>query len=468
MSIHRQFKSAFADYLWHTFIPMSASIFGTDGVRGTPGEYPLDQVTIARLGAATARIVDATHPRFLVARDTRESGPWIERQLAAGVAAEHGTLISAGVIPTPAAAFLSLSEGFDAAFMISASHNPSPDNGIKVLTRDGAKASPELEGQLSEAILDTAWPTSFPSVEALETRDMTDAYVSHARRVLSDAGGVASGRIAIDCANGAMSAVAPDLFSQLGFDVIALNVEPDGQNINEACGSTHPEGLQEVVRAQGCRLGVAFDGDGDRAILVDHDGDVVDGDTMLYICAIHLKSNGALPGSAIVATVMSNLGLEVALRRAGVVVHRSPVGDRQVLEEMRRRGAALGGEQSGHIIFLDLLPTGDGLLTTLSVLKAMVDTGRELADLGKGLEVYPQVLLNVPVRAKPELETEPAITDAIKRAELSLGGDGRVVVRYSGTEPLLRVMIEGRDRTMVDDLAAAIAECARDRLGLVP
>ena len=446
---------------------MSVSIFGTDGVRGTPGEYPLDQATIARLGASTVRVVDASHAKFLVARDTRESGPWIERQLAAGVAAEHGTLISVGVMPTPAAAFLSASEGFDAAFVISASHNPFPDNGIKVLTGGGAKASPELEAQLSDAIRDTAWPPSFSPVEALETRDLTDAYVAHACRVLSGAGYLASSRIAVDCANGAMSVVAPGLLRQLGFDVIAINAEPDGRNINEKCGSTHPEGLQETVRSHGCRLGVAFDGDGDRAILVDDVGDVVDGDAMLFICATHLESNGALPGSAVVATVMSNIGLEIALRRAGIVVHRCPVGDRQVLEEMRRRGTVLGGEQSGHIIFSDLLPTGDGLLTTLSVLKVMVDTRRDLSDLRTGLEAYPQVLLNVRVRAKPALETEPNIAEAIRRAEATLGGDGRVLVRYSGTEPVLRVMIEGRDRGVVDDLAGAIAQCARDRLGSV-
>ena len=444
---------------------MSASIFGTDGVRGTPGGYPLDQATIARLGAATVRVVDATRPRFLVARDTRESGPWIERHLAAGVAAERGTLISVGVMPTPAAAFLSASEGFDAAFVISASHNPFPDNGIKVLTRDGEKASPELEAHLSDVVRATAWPPSFAPVEALEIQDMTDAYVAHARRALGGADRLGSCRIAIDCANGATSVVAPILFRQLGLDVVALNVEPDGRNINDACGSTHPAGLQEVVRAHGCRLGVAFDGDGDRAILVDDTGDIVDGDATLFICATHLASNGALPGSAMVATVMSNIGLEVALRRAGIVVHRCPVGDRQVLEEMRRRSTVLGGEQSGHIIFSDLLPTGDGLLTTLSVLRVMADTGRELSDLRMGLEVYPQVLLNVRVRAKPDLETEPEITEAIRRAEVTLGGDGRVLVRYSGTEPLLRVMIEGQDRTTVEDLAGAIAQRARDRLG---
>ena len=447
---------------------MTVSIFGTDGVRGTPGEYPLDQTTIARLGAATARLVDATNPKLLVARDTRESGLRIERHLAAGVAAEHATLVSIGVMPTPAAAFLSVSEGFDAAFVISASHNPFPDNGIKVLTGDGAKAAPELEAQLSAVVSDTSWSPSISPSPALETRDVTDAYIAHASQALRGSESFAPSRIAVDCANGAMSAVAPALFRQLGFDVITLNAEPDGRNINAGCGSTQPQGLQEVVRARGCRVGVAFDGDGDRTILVDAEGAVVDGDAMLFICATHLASQGALPGSAVVATVMSNIGLEVALREAGIVMHRCPVGDRQVLEEMRRRGTVLGGEQSGHIIFSNLLPTGDGLLTSLSVLRVMADTGRELADLRAGLHIYPQVLLNIPVRAKPNLEDEPEIIESIRRAEATLGDEGRVVVRYSGTEPLLRVMIEGRDQTMVDDLAGAIAQRARDRLGVEP
>lgn len=447
---------------------MTASIFGTDGVRGTPGEYPLDPSTISRLGAATVRIVDATDPKLLVARDTRESGPQIERHLAAGVEAEHATLVSIGVMPTPAAAFLSMSEGFDAAFVISASHNPFPDNGIKVLTGDGAKASPELEAHLSEVISETSWPPRFGPAQLLETRDVADAYIAHASQVLSGTENFVSSRIAVDCANGAMSAVAPALFRELGFDVITLNAEPDGRNINAGCGSTQPQGLQEVVRERGCRVGVAFDGDGDRAILVDGGGAVVDGDAMLFVCATHLESQAALPGSAVVATVMSNIGLEVALRDAGIVMHRCPVGDRQVLEEMRRRGAVLGGEQSGHIIFLNLLPTGDGLLTTLSVLRVMADTGRELAELRAGLHIYPQVLLNVPVRAKPDLEDEPEIIQATRRAEAILGDEGRVLVRYSGTEPLLRVMIEGRDKAMVDNLAGAIAQCARDRLGVEP
>ncbi len=444
---------------------MSVSIFGTDGVRGTPGEPPLDERTIIRLGAATARILKPVQPRLLVARDTRESGPWIERCLAAGVAAADGSLVSVGVTPTPAAAFLTASHGFDAGFVISASHNPFPDNGIKVLTKDGVKASDEFETQLSASIADGSWPSPMVPADAPEMQDMTEGYVARLRDVFSDANTWKPGRIAVDCANGSTSVVAPLVLRQLGFEVIALNVEPNGQNINDGCGSTHPERLQHVVREQKCPLGVAFDGDGDRAILVDGDGEVVDGDAVLYIYATHLASKGRLPGRAVVASVMSNMGLEVALRDAGIAMYRCPVGDRSVFEEMRRHGAVVGGEQSGHIIFSQVLPTGDGLLTALSVLNVMNETGRELADLRRGLRVFPQVLVNVPVAAKPALGTEPTIVKAIQNAEDMLGTEGRVLVRYSGTEPLLRVMIEGREEATVDTLAKMIAKEVQFRLG---
>ena len=444
---------------------MSTSIFGTDGVRGTPGEYPLDEQTITRLGAATARVLEPAHPRLLIARDTRESGRWIEKCLAAGVAAENGLVVSVGVVPTPATVFLSSSPEFDAGFVISASHNPCPDNGIKLLTGDGVKASDDLEMRLSAVVADRSWhPPVVPSAPR-ETREMLDPYVAHMCNAFSDVDAGRIGRVALDCANGATCVTAPLVFRKLGFEVVALNVEPNGRNINDRCGSTHPEGLQQVVRNQMCQLGVAFDGDGDRAILVDGNGEVVDGDAVLYICATHLASHDRLPGRAVVATVMSNIALEAALRAAGIVVHRCPVGDREVFGEMRRQGIVLGGEQSGHIIFSQVLSTGDGLLTVLSVLTVMNETGRGLADLRSRLEVFPQVLVNVPVKAKPALEAEPAIIAAIQEAEETLGTDGRVLVRYSGTEPVLRIMIEGRDEAMVGRLVSMIAQKAHVHLG---
>lgn len=442
---------------------MSASLFGTDGVRGTPGSPPLDERTIVRLGAATARLL-GDHPTLLVARDTRESGAWIEECLASGVLGAGGTVVSAGVVSTPVAAFVARSDRFDGAFVISASHNPFPDNGIKVLTREGEKLSREAEVQLASSIDDSSWDApAGPWSYATET--LTEAYEAHAVDLLGNAGSLRGSRVAVDCANGATSVIAPRVLRAAGFDVVALNDEPNGRNINAECGSTHPDQLQRVVREQRCRMGIAFDGDGDRAILVDAAGDLVDGDAILFVCGRHLVSKGQLPGSGIVATVMSNIGLEVALRQVGVSLYRCPVGDRQVREEMRRRSLVLGGEQSGHIIFSESLPTGDGLLTSLSVLRIMHETGRELADLTARLEIFPQVLRNVRVQVKSDLKNEPEIMAAIEAAKEALGSDGRVLVRYSGTEPLLRVMIEGQDATLVSRLVDHIADQARARLG---
>lgn len=440
-------------------------MFGTDGVRGVPGQAPLDARTIARLGAAAARALGPHGADLLVVRDTRESGPWIEGHLARGVAHQRGALVSAGVLPTPAAAFLVSTGAFDGGMVISASHNPFSDNGIKVLAADGSKASPALEAAIEARVMDPSWDVPAGAGSELEIRDLSARYQAYAADVLADCAVVPPLRIAADCANGAMSHLAPELLRRLGFDVVALNAAPDGRNINRGCGSTQPQGLQRAVVEHGCRLGLAFDGDGDRVILVDHGGAVVDGDAMLFICARYLNERGRLPGNAVVATVMSNVGLEVGLRAAGVALHRCPVGDRQVRDAMLAHGVALGGEQSGHLIFSELLPTGDGLLTALSVIKVICETGRELADLRQALDVYPQVLINVPVRAKPDLSTEPRIAATIRRAEQSLGSAGRVLVRYSGTEPLLRVMIEGPEAGVVRQLADAVAAAAHESLG---
>ncbi len=441
------------------------TLFGTDGVRGAPGRSPLDARTLARLGAAAASVLGNGRASLLAARDTRQSGSWIEQQLARGVAHQRGTLVSVGVLPTPAAAFLVSAERFDGALVVSASHNPSPDNGIKVLTARGEKASPATEAEIEALVADESWRVAAAVRPQVEVRDLSDAYRAHAAGVLAGSAPATPFRIAIDCANGAMSHVAPPTLRELGFDVVALNADPDGTNINRCCGSTHPEDLQRAVREQGCRLGLAFDGDGDRVIMVDHRGEVVDGDGMLFICANFLRARGRLPGNAVVATVMSNVGLEIALRAGGVTLHRCAVGDRQVREAMVQRGVALGGEQSGHLIFADLLPTGDGLLTALSVIKVIAETGQELAALRRGLEICPQVLVNVPVRAKPDLASEPGLAAALEEARGALGSEGRVLVRYSGTEPLLRVMIEGRDAALVRRLADGLAGRARELLG---
>ena len=439
-------------------------MFGTDGVRGTPGTFPLDGRTIARLGAAVVRVLGPNEVTLLAARDTRESGPWIEQKLAQGVSAAGGRLVSAGVMPTPAVALVAATPRFNAALVISASHNPFYDNGIKLITNVGEKASLGLEARIETLVADESWTVEDRPVVSVENRDIGAIYTEYVASVLGRKE-VLNFRVAIDCANGATSVVAPIVFEQLGFDVVVINDKPNGRNINEQCGSTHIAGLQRVVLERDCRLGLAFDGDGDRVILVDHKGDEVDGDAMLLICARSLKARGQLTGDSVVATVMSNVGLEIALREAGITMHRCSVGDREVREAMIKNGAVLGGEQSGHLIFSEYLRTGDGLVTALTVMRIMIESGRELADLTGDFDVYPQVLVNVPVESKPDLNGEPDITRAIAQARRALSANGRVLVRYSGTEPFLRVMIEGRDTDAVRRWADKIATCARERLG---
>ena len=444
---------------------MSTVLFGTDGVRGVPGAPPLDGSTITLLGATLAEELGGA-PRVVIGRDTRDSGPWVERRFAAGVRARGGRPVSIGVMPTPGVAVVAARHGFDAGVAVSASHNPHPDNGIKILQASGAKASADLERRIEARIAGARAAGTVPDDDPgqpLETADLSDSYVEHLAGVVAGVS-VAGPRVAVDCAHGATSGIARRVLERLGVSVLELHAAPDGRNINQECGSTHPEALQAAVVEQGCRLGLAFDGDGDRVILVDGRGRIVDGDGVLFVAARHLHAAGRLAGGGVVATVMSNFGLETALDRAGIALHRCPVGDAHVRAEMERRGVCLGGEQSGHVIFSDLLPTGDGLGTALSVLRIVAESGRELADLVRGLRICPQVLLNVRVARKPSLDEAPAIGAAVRAAEARLAGAGRVLVRYSGTEPVLRVMIEGPERGAVQVLAEDIAACARREL----
>ncbi len=449
---------------------MSHRLFGTDGVRGRAGDYPLDHDTVARLGAALVRAMTAggaaARPlRFIVGRDTRESGEWIERELARGVHSAGGEITTAGVIPTPAVAYVTRAMGFDAGLVISASHNPFEDNGIKVFSGKGEKFTEALEREVEAIVHDAGWQVSGSADAPVERTEVIDAYIDHALRALPEPHRLGAFRLAIDTANGATTTVAPKLFAQLGFDVIVTGASPDGRNINLDCGSTHPESLARTVREQGCRMGVAFDGDGDRAIFVDAAGKIVDGDAVLLMCGRHWKAGGRLQGNAIAATVMSNIGLEIALRESGIELVRCAVGDKYVMEEMVRRGLSIGGEQSGHIIFSDHLFTGDGIATALSVLRVMAETGRELADLAGELVTYPQVLVNVRVRERKELASVPAIAAEMARVEQQLHGAGRLLVRYSGTEPLVRVMIEGKDQQEIHGWASSIAATVKEHLG---
>jgi phosphoglucosamine mutase len=445
-------------------------LFGTDGIRGKAGHAPLVPETVARVGAALVRAFNGSggpeKHRFVIGRDTRESGTWIERELTRGLTAEGATVVSAGIVPTPAVAYLARTEGFDAGIVISASHNPYEDNGIKVFGGAGTKLTEQLEASVERIVADQAWHVPSGSVAAtpVENQELSAHYLQHLREILNSAGPLTGARIVVDCANGATFSIAPALFRDLGFDVQTIGTSPDGRNINLDCGSTHLGALSTAVVASRARLGIAFDGDGDRALFVDHNGRIVDGDAVLLMSAIYLQERGRLPGPAVIATVMSNIGLEIALRERGIEMVRTAVGDKYVMEEMIRRGAALGGEQSGHVIFSEHLFTGDGLATALNVLRIMVDTGRELSDLAGALVTYPQVLVNVRVKQKTDLKTVPAIADAMERVEQHLAGHGRLLVRYSGTEPLLRIMLEGKDDGQIRKWANDIADVVRTQL----
>ena len=442
-------------------------LFGTDGVRGKAGIAPLDPSTVRRLGAALIRAMPhgTESPQVLVGRDTRESGVWIESELAHGACGEGASVTSAGVVPTPAVAFLTRTGTYDAGVVISASHNPYEDNGIKVFSGRGEKFTEAVEREVEAIIADSSWTARAGEAGDVPRADLVDAYLDHLRAVFPEASRSKRFTIALDCANGATTIVAPELFNSLGFETIVIGNRPDGRNINLHCGSTHPEQLAETVVARGCAMGVAFDGDGDRAIFVDHRGRIVDGDAVLLMCGRQLQREGRLRGNAIVATVMSNIGLELALKRLGINLVRTSVGDKYVMEEMLKQNLSLGGEQSGHIIFSDYLFTGDGLCTALNVLRTVTLTGRTLADLSADLTTYPQVLLNVRVREKVALQGVPAVADAIARVESRVAGQGRLLVRYSGTEPLLRVMLEGQQQDEIRSWAQEIVDVVKEHLG---
>jgi phosphoglucosamine mutase len=443
---------------------VTTRLFGTDGVRGKAGVAPLDHTTIKRLGAALVRALGQSAPRLLIGRDTRESGAWIEAALSEGASGAGATMMSIGVAPTPAIAYLTRAQGFDAGVVISASHNPFDDNGIKVFSGGGEKFTERVERQVEAIVADTTWDVA-PSVPSrIGSADLVGAYLDHLRGVFPEAGKSRGLLLGVDCANGATTPVARQLFASLGLNPVVIADQPDGRNINLDCGSTHPERLARLVVEHGCQAGVAFDGDGDRAIFIDHRGRIVDGDAVMLMCAKQLQREGRLAGNTVVATVMSNIGLELALRDHGIGLLRTAVGDKYVMEEMSARGLSLGGEQSGHVIFSDYLFTGDGLCTALNVLRTMALTGRSLADLGGDLRTYPQVLLNVRVAHKADLATVAPVAQAIARVEARLSGQGRLLVRYSGTEPLLRVMLEGKDEGEIRQWAQEIVDTVKEHL----
>jgi phosphoglucosamine mutase len=441
-------------------------LFGTDGVRGKAGEAPLDHSTVRRLGAALVRALrhGDEQLRFLVGRDTRESGEWIEEELARGIRSEGAAITSAGIVPTPAIAYLTPRLGYTAGIVISASHNPFEDNGIKVFSGAGEKFTEALEDKVEAHMLDedVAPPPLGAPVERIDYRAQ---YIAHLKEIVGADARAKGYRLAVDCANGATTTIAPRLFQELGIEARCIGSAPDGRNINLNCGSTHPETLARTVVDGGYDLGIAYDGDGDRAIFVDASGRIVDGDAVMLLCSKQMKREGRLKGNAVVATVMSNIGLEIALREAGIDMVRCAVGDKYVMEEMIKRDLSLGGEQSGHVIFSEYLFTGDGLATSLNVLRTMTATGRTLADLASELTTYPQVLMNLRVERKVDLKTIPEVAAVISSVESRLAGNGRLLVRYSGTEPLLRVMLEGKDQIEIKRWGQEIIDAVREHVG---
>jgi phosphoglucosamine mutase len=451
-------------------------LFGTDGIRGVAGEFPLTRESVYWIGRALGHDLVRVNAkaRVVIGQDTRASSRWIADRFLQGLSSVGVETRSAGVITTPGVAFLARSQRFDAGVVISASHNPWTDNGIKVFSGDGYKLPDARELAIEKEIFallqdSDAVPAAdgTPGVSSLPgDESLRHAYVRWlAGSVSTDLSGL---RVAVDCANGAAAAEAPELFGALKIKTTFLHSAPDGQNINENCGALHPEILGRFVAGQQERfdVGVTFDGDADRALFCDANGRVVNGDKVLLLAARDMQSRGVLANATVVATTMSNMGLELALKRSGIRMLRANVGDKYVLEEMQRVGATLGGEQSGHILFRDgEATTGDGLLTALRVLEIMVRTGKPLADLVADLKVFPQIIRNVRVRNKTPFAEIPTVQTAIAAAERELAGNGRVVVRYSGTEALARVMIEAESKQQTDRLAESIVEAIRTALG---
>ena len=449
-------------------------LFGTDGIRGIAGEPPLDARTIYATGLALGHsLAGKAAPKVILGRDTRESSDWIAATIAAGLRDAGVTVESAGIVPTPAIAFLARTHGFDAGVVISASHNPWRDNGIKLFGGDGFKLPDAVELAIEQEIQRHAAEVKTPDPSALlrvaDKHELQEDYIHFLIRCVP-ALRLAGLRIVADCANGAAAAVAPELLAQLGAKIpeesALLNVTPDGRNINQGCGALHPEWVASEVKARGADLGLTFDGDADRCILAGADGTVVNGDAILLMAARDLKERELLKGDIVVATTMSNMGLEAALKRSGIRMLRAPVGDRYVLEQMQQHDAALGGEQSGHILFPHLATTGDGLLTALVVLDLVARTGKSIEQLTADLKVFPQIIVNVKVREKKPLDGIPSVAERIRAAENELKDSGRVVIRYSGTEALARVMIEAESEEAMRRHAEAIAEAIRKELGV--
>ena len=449
----------------------STKLFGTDGIRGVANSEPITPETALRVGRA---LVSVCHnrpgrPSIVIGTDTRLSGYMLEAALASGVCSMGGDVFLVGPMPTPGIAFLTRSLRADVGVVISASHNPFQDNGIKVFSRDGFKLPDAVEDEITELVLNHTIDEERPTAESIgkvvRIDDALGRYQGFVKNAFPRHLTLNGIKVVIDCANGAAYTVAPAVLAELGAEVIPIGAAPNGTNINLDCGALYPQRVQQLVREHGAQVGITLDGDADRAILVDETGAIVDGDAILAIAAREHLQQGTLPHKTIVATVMSNLGLEIALRQMGGKLVRTPVGDRYVVEEMRRGGYRIGGEQSGHIIFLNLNTTGDGMITFLSLLAILVQRQQPLSELRQLMRRYPQTLINVRVRERQDLQTVEPVSHVIRQVNDKLGETGRLLVRYSGTEPLLRIMVEGEDESLVRAYGEEVADAVRTHLG---
>jgi phosphoglucosamine mutase len=446
-------------------------LFGTDGVRGVANLEPMTSETAMKLGRAAAHLFKRRSGRhqIVIGKDTRLSGYMLESALTSGICSMGVDVLLVGPLPTPAIAFLTRSLRADAGVMISASHNPYQDNGIKFFANDGSKLPDEIELRIEDLItsneIEHLRPTAEEVGKAFRIDDAEGRYIEFVKRSLPRQLDFQGLRVVVDCANGAAYKVAPKVLRELGDTVWVIGDKPDGMDINAKCGAVDPQYLQEAVVEHEAHIGIAHDGDADRSVFVCEQGKVIDGDHAIDALALDLHQCGQLKRHTLVGTVMSNFGLELAMAKAGISLVRTPVGDRYILERMMAEGFNLGGEQSGHLIFLDHNTTGDGLISALQVLSLMKRTGRPLSDLARCMTAVPQVLLGVPVKQKPDLSTLPDVQSAIKAAELKLNGTGRVLVRYSGTEPLLRIMVEGEQDAMIRSVADDLVGVVRTHLG---
>jgi phosphoglucosamine mutase len=448
-----------------------SKLFGTDGIRGEANRYPMNAEIAFAIGQAVVYLLKKEHsrPRIVIGKDTRISGYMLESALESGITSMGGNPYLLGVLPTPGIAFIAQSMRANAGIVISASHNPYQDNGIKIFSGSGFKLSDEQEDAIEDLLKSNTLHSLVPPVrdmgQAFRLEDVHGRYIVFLKNTFPRDLSIEGMKIVLDTANGATYKVAPETFWELGADIEVIHNTPNGININDNCGSQHTQDLKKKVVESGAAIGIAFDGDGDRLIAVDEKGHEITGDQILLICAKMLKEHGKLKNNLLVSTVMSNLGLRVACKKYGFKYHAAKVGDRYVLEDMLQLGSVIGGEDSGHTIFLNHHTAGDGIITALQLLAAMVKTGKPLSELAKMMDIYPQKLINVDVRSKPDIKTVSQITEVIEMVEKELGNDGRVLVRYSGTQNMCRVMVEGPSHELTEKHCKEIAEIIKSLLG---